>query len=422
MSTSFRKVTAVQWVKDSTATTFRGSRAVAFASDNSLVLRNIQGFAFESPLPQLVLRNLQGYAFQRAKLALPLSVTGDQALYQLINNNSKYNSWSASNSTLGTPAASSAQPNANTVVNLAALSASGYGGNINLYYNRRSLSDAFPNQFALNPPASDSTIYNQLSMINSVYSLNLTQQDVNDGPVPAGSTKITLTAASGSWLFLPGTSVVAGMNATMLLTHFDGTNGATSTTDASGLNTISLLNGGQLATAQSKFGGSSYLSGSTSTAVAQMPDQTWLRGTANITYEAWVYSTSFPAVATLFRKDPNTTPYACLRYNGSQWQLWLDSTGASPDLAATAAMSANTWYHIALVRYNGTWTLYQNGVSIGSIAGNRTFGNSTSPFGIGNLPNVGGGPWLGYIDEVRVSNIARYTANFTPPSAAFTVD
>lgn len=209
MSTSFRKVTAVQWVKDSTATTFRGSRAVAFASDNSLVLRNIQGFAFESPLPQLVLRNLQGYAFQRAKLALPLSVTGDQALYQLINNNSKYNSWSASNSTLGTPAASSAQPNANTVVNLAALSASGYGGNIDLYYNRRPLSDAFPNQLALTPPGSNSTIYNQLSMINSVYSLNLTQQDVNDGPVSAGATRITLTAASGSWLFTPGSTATA---------------------------------------------------------------------------------------------------------------------------------------------------------------------------------------------------------------------
>ena len=28
----------------------------------------------------------------------------------------------------------------------------------------------------------------------------------------------------------------------------------------------------------------------------------------------------------------------------------------------------------------------------------------------------------GYIDEVRISNIARYSATFTPPTAAFTSD
>jgi len=73
------------------------------------------------------------------------------------------------------------------------------------------------------------------------------------------------------------------------------------------------------------------------------------------------------------------------------------------------------------VRSGGLWTLYVNGVNIASTSTSYTFGNNSAPFYIGNWANKNA-PWQGYIDEFRVSTVARYTANFTPPTAPFVLD
>ena len=83
-------------------------------------------------------------------------------------------------------------------------------------------------------------------------------------------------------------------------------------------------------------------------------------------------------------------------------------------------MPLNAWCHVALVRYNGVWTLYQNGVPLAQYTGG-TFGNNTYPFNVGNWGGANAA-WQGYIDEVRVSNIARYTGAFAVPTAPFTLD
>src|SRR6185312_6282020 len=128
MSTTFRKTSAVVWTQDPSPIAVRKTHALAFASDVGLTLRNIQGFAFE-----------------RAPLAIPVNVTGDLALYTLINNNRKPGvsiSWSASNSALGTPVADNTYGTTNTRISLSAKSNSGYNGSVNLFYTRRSITDA----------------------------------------------------------------------------------------------------------------------------------------------------------------------------------------------------------------------------------------------------------------------------------------
>jgi len=84
--------------------------------------------------------------------------------------------------------------------------------------------------------------------------------------------------------------------------------------------------------------------------------------------------------------------------------------------SSTPVLTTGTWYHVALVRSSGTVTLYVNGVSNGSatVTGNITASNLVvgGYYSTSYLYN-------GYLDDFRITNgYARYTTNFTPPTAA----
>jgi len=183
--------------------------------------------------------------------------------------------------------------------------------------------------------------------------------------------------------------------------------------------TGTLLGTAVITAAQSKFGGACFTPGSTASSALSIPDGPNVKClSGDFTIETFCMSTNNAQIGVLFGKDNGSAPYAHLTYNSNQWQWSADSSGAI--LLASTGVAVNTWMHIAMVLHNGTWTLYQNGVSLGTASG-TTYGNNSLPFLIGNY-----GPltnqWLGYIDEFRTSNIARYTGAFTPPAAPFTVD
>jgi hypothetical protein len=424
-------------------TTFRKLNALAFASDVGGTLRNIQGYAFETPPTAGSLRSISGYAFQSVKPALNLSVTGDKALYALINNNSLYTSWSASTSTLGTPVADSSVANTNTRVNLAAKSSSGYGGNINLHYNRRPISDAINTSVSLGTIASDTTVWALLPTINSKYGTNLTTQDVVNATVKAGSTVFPLVADTGSWLFLPGSLASAGTTTdlatatpatalsgfdnaagvgprgqTLALFHFDGSTGSPSLLDASGKNVASTV--GSVATSTSSKFGSQAVSMASSGAAIVLPDQPYLRFTGqDATLEGWFGPSNTTQNGVLFSKEASSpTVYTELQYYQGSIRLWLDS--ASLSATAASSMTANVYTHVALVSYKGVWYVYENGVLKFQVTGGN-FGNNNAPFRIGNWGGLNA-PFTGLIDEVRISNFARYTGPFTPPTGPFVAD
>ena len=63
--------------------------------------------------------------------------------------------------------------------------------------------------------------------------------------------------------------------------------------------------------------------------------------------------------------------------------------------------------------------LFLNGVQQGSNATVSSITVGGMNFTIGDWSN-GGRPFNGYIQDVRITKgVARYTANFTPPTAAF---
>ena len=83
----------------------------------------------------------------------------------------------------------------------------------------------------------------------------------------------------------------------------------------------------------------------------------------------------------------------------------------------TESFQANTWFHLATVRSSGTWTLYVNGKSAGTttVGGTYDFA-STTGWSVGGS-QTGGYPFTGYASDVRLTNSAVYSSNFTPPTA-----
>jgi len=106
------------------------------------------------------------------------------------------------------------------------------------------------------------------------------------------------------------------------------------------------------------------------------------------------------------------------RYTG---ELRFYPGGAPSDVGTGITPQANVWSHVAVARSNGTVTVYLNGNSVGSMVSDTDF--NSAPLGIGCVANgvsgFGGHGFFGHIDDVRITKgVARYTANFTPPTEA----
>lgn len=209
-----------------------------------------------------------------------------------------------------------------------------------------------------------------------------------------------------------------------LLAHMNGTNGSTTFIDNSITSKVITANGGaQISTVQSKFsGGSAYFDGTGDyLSIASTTDFGF--GTADFTWEAWIYPVVLIGQSgrgiTDFRttgNDPGTffidgdLGYRLAFWYGSK----LGGTGT--------VLSINNWYHVALTRSSGVFRCFLNGSLDWQASATVDFGSSR-PLGIGGSVAsllVGTSPFNGYIDDLRITKgVARYTGNFTMPAYEF---
>ena len=215
---------------------------------------------------------------------------------------------------------------------------------------------------------------------------------------------------------------------TSLLLPFDGSNGATSTSDLSNRNaTVTFAGTAQLSTGQSKFGGSSLLLDGNSDYLT-ISDTYWNTAinSGNWTVEFWVRFAALGSNEELIgnrgdvggdssngwalrKKDSNNI--ILYWYEGGQFNYLNHAQGTQ------TALSADTWYHIAVTRSGNTWKLFLNGTAEDTVTDSGTIVTGT-----GNrlfIGNFGTNYLNGYMDDLRITvGQARYTSNFTAPTTA----
>lgn len=212
------------------------------------------------------------------------------------------------------------------------------------------------------------------------------------------------------------------------LLPFDGSNGATTTSDLSNDNrSITLNSSVELSSSQSKFGGTSlYVPGSSS--ACQIGGNLSLDG--DFTIEFWEYIDTRYNDSISIGLNATSTNYAyhSIQYGyyngGTKIKLYSSSNGSSWNIASALEVGDkldDQWVHRALVRSGSNWYSFQNGTQYWTATlGNTALTTSNQYHWIGRGYNsTSNRTNQGYYDDVRITlGQARYTSSFTAPTTA----
>ena len=229
-----------------------------------------------------------------------------------------------------------------------------------------------------------------------------------------------------SWLITPGQPVPVDpvFNNVSLLLHGNGTNGSTTITDNSpSPKTVTAVGNAQISTAQSKYGGGSIAFDGNGDGL-EIPGNSFFNfETGDFTVEMWIYRTAANIYATLIDHNYGTFPNFTVQSDGTALRWILVLNGNTLFITESTDHSLNTWHHYAFVRFgsgSNNVVIYRDGVNVGAGTFAGLAGNATVQYRIAETSTGSGGDFSGYINEFRITKgIARYTANFTPPTAPF---
>jgi len=213
-------------------------------------------------------------------------------------------------------------------------------------------------------------------------------------------------------------------NNVSLLLHGDGANGSTTIVDSSpSPKTVTVVGNAQISTAQSKFGGASIAFDDVTPSYLTLPTSADFALGDTWTVEGWMFCNVVGGGS-----DRNAFLLLGAIAQAGSLSIYVETGGnftvrtgtSGTDVVGTGQVLASQWQFWAVSCLSNVATIYLNGQSVasGSVSGSVTAQS-------GRVASVGDGGLAaynldGYIDDLRITKgVARYTANFTPPTAPF---
>ena len=218
-------------------------------------------------------------------------------------------------------------------------------------------------------------------------------------------------AYDGATYTIPTAPLTAVTNTKLLLNMADG-----QAIDSTAQDNIKLVGNAKISTAQKKFGDASMVFAASSGALA--PKDFLAFGSGNFTVEFFVRFDNPSSLEFLIDGRPSAT-------NGAYFTLYSSagllkySVSNTVRITGSSALDADTFYHVAVCRSGTDTKMFVDGTQIGS-----TYSDSNS-YLTSDLNQIGGYAansnftLKGYMDELRISRMARYTSNFTAPAEPF---
>jgi hypothetical protein len=229
--------------------------------------------------------------------------------------------------------------------------------------------------------------------------------------------KVVIGTAGNTSNYTPPTAPASATGSNLLLSMQNG-----AIFDNAMMNDLETVGNAQISTSVYKYGtGSLAFDGTGDYLVSNSPTtDLYAFGSGNFTIEFWLYLNSVSGYIVPYDGRASgansTTPTIYLFTATPRYYV----NGA--DRITGSSLSTGQWYHIAVARSGTSTKLFINGTQSGSTYTDSTVYTNTinRPIigGDGNAPNTN--LVNGYMDDVRITNgYARYTANFTAPTAAF---
>jgi YD repeat-containing protein len=235
-----------------------------------------------------------------------------------------------------------------------------------------------------------------------------------------------------TYAYYPSTSFVGdafdpNIAGVALLLHADSPNGSAVVSDSSvSRHPVTKVGNAALSTAQYRFGGVSLaFDASGAGGYVSIPNSAdFAFGSGDFTIEAFVYKTANnPNASRIWNPNGDFYDGVALGIDASgNFYAAASTTGNSwPYSLSPANLANNHWYHLAVVRSGGSLFAFVDGVRyvVTTALGSAVLYADSHDRVIGGQAGVNRS-LNGYVDEFRITRgVARYTANFTPPTAPF---